>query len=57
MNKPYVPFILRFGPVRDIPRLEPLFVRVADVADASDFPNIAEAIEHARSQMGGRDGG
>jgi hypothetical protein len=54
MNKPYVPFNLRYG---EIPKLEPLFVRVADVADASDFPNIAEAIEHARSQMGGRDGG
>jgi hypothetical protein len=53
MNKPYVPFILRFGPVRDIPRLEPLFVRVADVTDASAYPEIARALEHTRSQQGG----
>ena len=52
MNKPFVPFTERHGPVREIPRLEPLFVRVADVTDASAFPEIAAAIEHTRSQMG-----
>jgi hypothetical protein len=47
------PYTERHGPVREIPRLEPLFVRVADVTEAERFPNIAQAIEHARSQMGG----
>ena len=40
-----------------IPRLEPLFVRVADISNADDFPNIAAAIEWARSQQGGSNHG
>jgi hypothetical protein len=43
--------------VREIPRLEPLFVRVADVTDASAYPEIARALEHTRSQQGGRNHG
>jgi hypothetical protein len=35
-----------------IPRLEPLFVRVADISEARLFPNMSEALEHTRSQQG-----
>jgi hypothetical protein len=51
-------YIDRHGPEpRAIPRLEPLFVRVADVSNAADFPNIAAALEHTRSQQGGSNHG
>jgi hypothetical protein len=66
MNRPpprYTPFSSREGDWNsalesyaavsaEIRRLEPLFVRVADVTDAERFPNIAAAIEHTRSQQG-----
>jgi hypothetical protein len=42
----------RYAAVSAEIRLEPLFVRVADVTDASAFPEIAAAIEHTRSQQG-----
>jgi hypothetical protein len=42
----------RYAAVSAEMRFEPLFVRVADISNPREFPNIAAAIEHTRSQMG-----
>lgn len=43
MNKPYIPWQERHGG-----ELRPITTKVADVTDATLFPNIAAAIDEAR---------
>lgn len=56
MTRPqYTPWQVRHGS-QDIPVLRPITVKVADVSDASAFPEIAAAIEWARKRREGQHG-